>query len=85
MAWTWATHIVTPGNSSLAVRQDIVESGSQAMVSIIGGWGEFLTGRKALLQRGFPSKEARGCGPDHTAQQGVLMNSPVLVASPFVT
>lgn len=73
------------GNSSLAVMQNVVESGSQAMVSIIGGWGELLTGRKALLQRGFPSKEAHGCGPDGTAQHAVLMNRPVLVVSPSVT
>ena len=65
--------------------QNVVESGSQAMVSIIGGSGELLTGRKALLPRGFPSKEAHGCGPDGTAQQSVLMNSPVLIVSPSVT
>lgn len=67
MAWTWATHTVIPSNL-LAITQNAVESESQAMDSIIGEWGELLTGRKALLQRGFTSKEAHGCRPDSTAR-----------------
>ena len=84
MAWTWATHTVTPGNSSLAVMQNVVEVGLKPWSPLLAG-GELLTGRKSLLQHGFPSKEAHGCGPDGTAQHGVLMNSPVLVVSPSVT
>ena len=53
------------------------------MDSIIGGRGELLTGRKSLLQCGFTSKEAHGCGPDSTAQHGVLMNC-VLVVFPLL-
>lgn len=59
--------------------QTVVESGRLATDSIVGG-GQLLTGSKALLQCGLPSKEAHGCGPDSTAQRGALMNSPALVA-----
>lgn len=59
--------------------QNIVENGSQSMDSVIGGCGEFLTGRKSLLQRGFTSKEAHGCGPDSPAQHGALTNRALVV------
>lgn len=58
--------------------QNVVESGCQVTDSIVGG-GQLLTGSKALLQCGFTSKEAHGCGPDSTALRGALMNSSALI------